>query len=62
MQLFCCSSDELHAKAGFKQFQAIFVGYEENRVGWRVCDLHGKYSFSNDVIFNESSSGHLGVS
>ena len=39
----------------------IFVGYEEHRIGWRVCDLLGKYSFSNDVIFNESSSGHLGV-
>ena len=39
-----------------------FVGYEVNCVGWHVHDLHGKYSFSNDVIFNESSSGHLGVS
>ena len=25
-------------------------------------DLHGKYSFSNDVIFNENISGRLGVS
>ena len=54
--------DELRAKAGFKRFRAIFVGYEEHRVGWRVRDLHGKYSFSNDVIFNEHSSGRLGVS
>ena len=30
-------------------------------MGWRVRDLHGKYSFSNDVIFNESLSGRLGV-
>ena len=54
--------DELRPKAGFKRFQAIFVGYEEHRKGWRVRDLHGKYSFSNDVIFNENLSGRLGVS
>ena len=53
--------DELRAKAGFKRFRAIFVGYEEHRIGWRVRDLHGKYSFSNDVIFNENTSGRLGV-
>ena len=44
--------DELHGKAGFKRFRVIFMGYEEHRVGWCVCDLQGKYSFSNDVIFN----------
>jgi hypothetical protein len=54
--------DELRAKAGSKRFRAIFVGYEDHRTGWRVRDLHGKYSFSNDVIFNESLSGRLGVS
>ena len=59
---FVAVPDELRAKAGFKRFQAIFVGYEEHRVGWRVCDLHGKYSFSNDIVFNENSSGRLGVS
>ena len=53
--------DELRPKAGFKRFRAIFVGYEEHRVGWRVRNLHGKYSFSNDVVFNEGSSGRLGV-
>ena len=45
--------DEIRGKAGAKRFRAIFVGYEERRVGWRVRDLKGKYSFSNDVIFNE---------
>ena len=54
--------DELRAKAGSKRFRAIFVGYEDHRIGWRVRDLHGKYSFSNDIIFNETSSGRLGVS
>ena len=53
--------DEVRAKSGFKRFRAIFVGYEEHRTGWRVRDLHGKYSFSNDIIFNESSPGRLGV-
>jgi hypothetical protein len=52
---------ELRPKAGFKRFQAIFVGYEDHRIGWRVRDLKGKYSFSNDVIFNENLSGRLGI-
>ena len=53
--------DELRPKAGFKRFRAIFVGYEEHHIGWRVRDLKGKYSFSNDVIFNEDISGRLGI-
>ena len=53
--------DEIRGKAGPKRFQAIFVGYEEHRVGWRVRDLKGKYSFSNDVIFNENLPARLGV-
>src|ERR1700678_3132834 len=54
--------NELHGKAGLKRFRAVFVGYEEHRVGWRVRNLEGKYSFSNDVIFNKGLSGRLGVS
>ena len=53
--------DEIRGKAGPKRFRAIFVGYEEHRLGWRVCDLSGKYSFSNDVVFNENISARLGV-
>ena len=53
--------DELRGKAGPKRFRAIFVGYEEHRIGWRVRDLAGKYSFSNDVVFNENLSARLGV-
>ena len=53
--------DKLRPKAGFKRFRAIFVGYEEHRIGWCVRDLQGQYSFSNDVIFNEDLSGHLGI-
>jgi hypothetical protein len=52
---------ETRGKAGPKCFRAIFVGYEEHRVGWRVRDLKGKYSFSNDVIFNENLPARLGV-
>jgi hypothetical protein len=52
---------ELQEKAGFKRFKAIFVGYEEHRMGWHVRDLKGKYHFSHDVIFNEDLSGCLGV-
>jgi len=53
--------NELRGKAGSKCFWAIFVGYEEHHVGWHVHDLNGKYSFSNDVVFNENISGRLGV-
>ena len=53
--------DELCGKAAPKHFRAIFVGYEEHQVGWHVHSVEGKYSFSNDVIFNENLSGHLGV-
>src|ERR1700678_3266963 len=58
---FVAIPDELRPKAGFKCFSAIFVGYEEHHVGWRVRDLKGKYSFSNNVIFNENLSGCLGI-
>ena len=54
--------DEIRGKAGPKRFRAIFLGYEEHRIGWRVRDLSGKYSFSNDIIFNENVSARLGVS
>jgi hypothetical protein len=53
--------NEIRGKAGPKRFHAIFVGYEEHRIGWHVRALDGKYSFSNDVIFDESLSGRLGV-
>src|ERR1700678_1878687 len=59
-ECFVAIPDELRPKAGFKRFPAIFVGYEEHRVGWRVRDLKGKYGFSRDVVFNEDLSGRLG--
>ena len=60
-ECFVAIPSELRGKAGPKRFKAIFVGYEEHRVGWRVHSVEGKYSFSNDVIFNENLSGRLGV-
>ena len=58
-QCFPAIPPELHTKGGPRRYEAIFVGYEENRIGWRVRDLSGKYHFSRDVIFNESVPGHL---
>ena len=60
-ECFVAVPNELRGKAGPKRFRAIFVGYEEHRVGWRVRNLAGKYSFSNDVIFNETLTGRLGI-
>jgi hypothetical protein len=59
-QCFAHIPEELRTKGGPRRFEGIFVGYEENRIGWRVRDLAGKYHFSRDVIFNESLAGRLG--
>jgi Reverse transcriptase (RNA-dependent DNA polymerase) len=61
-QCFPAIPPELRIKGGPRRYEAIFVGYEENRVGWRVRDLRGKYHFSRDVVFNESIPGHLSPS
>ena len=60
-QCFPAIPPELRTKAGPRRFDAIFVGYEEARVGWVVRDLKGAIHFSRDVIFNEDISGRLGV-
>jgi len=57
---FAIIPPELHDKCGPRRVECIFVGYHEHRIGWRVCDMNGKYHFSQDVIFNESLAGHLG--
>src|ERR1700678_3031406 len=61
-QCFVTIPPELRTKAGPRRFEAIFVGYEEARVGWVVRDLKGAVHFSRDVVFNEDLSGRLGVS
>ena len=60
-QCFVTIPPELRAKAGPRRFEAIFVGYEEHRIGWTVRDLKGRIHFSRDIIFNEDLSGRLGV-
>jgi hypothetical protein len=37
------------------------VGYEENRIGWRVQYLAGKYHFSRDAVLNKTTPGHLSL-
>ena len=61
-QCFPSIPPELRTKGGPRRYEAIFVGYEDNRIGWRVRDLAGKYHFSRDVVFNESIPGHLSPS
>ena len=51
---------ETRGKGGNMRYEAIFVQYEENRVGWGCVDLNGKYCFTNDVVFDESAKGRLG--
>ena len=58
-QCFLAIPPELRTKGGPCQYKAIFVGYEENQIGWHVHDLVGKYHFSRDVVFNEATPSHL---
>ena len=60
-QCFPSIPPELRTKGGPRRYEAIFVGYEDNRIGWRVRDLAGKYHFSRDIIFNETTPGHLSL-
>ncbi len=48
-QCFIAIPPELHTKGGPRCFEGLFIGYEENRVKWRVRDLSGKVHFSCDV-------------
>lgn len=57
-QCFVHQPEAICGKGAAHRFEAIFVGYAENRLGWLVCDLNGKFFFSQDVIFNESVPGH----
>src|SRR5271156_2152733 len=47
-QCFPIIPPEQCTKGGPRRHEAILVRYEENRIGWRVRDLHGKYFFSRD--------------
>ncbi len=56
-QCFVTIPLELNTKGGTRCFEGLFIGYENNHVGWRVQDLSGKVHFSCDIIFNELSVG-----
>lgn len=58
-QCFVLHPSETCRKRDTCCFKAIFIGYDEEQLGWRVCDLHGKYFFSHNVIFNENIRGCL---
>ena len=58
-QCFVLIPPELWTKGGPCRYEAIFVGYDDDRIGWYVRDLKGTYHFSHDIIFNESVPGHL---
>ena len=58
-QCFPAIPPEIRTKGGPRRYEAIFVGYDDNRIGWRVRDLAGRYHFSRDVVFNETTPGHL---
>ncbi|RXW15139.1 hypothetical protein EST38_g10715 [Candolleomyces aberdarensis] len=48
---------ELRRKGDMRRYEAIFLGYETDRIGWTVMGLDGKVVFAHDVIFDESTMG-----
>ncbi|KAJ3885231.1 copia protein, partial [Lentinula edodes] len=38
-------SEDIRLKFGDKMLEGIFIGYEDNRIGWRVRDTKGKDHF-----------------
>jgi hypothetical protein len=58
-QCFVLIPHEKRTKGGPKRFEAIFVGYENDRIGWRYRSTSGQYGFSRDIIFNENVRGSL---
>ncbi|KAJ2921133.1 hypothetical protein H1R20_g15960, partial [Candolleomyces eurysporus] len=50
---------ELRRKGDLRRYEAIFLGYETDRVGWTVMGLDGRVVFAHDVIFDESTMGGM---
>lgn len=47
----------LHSKFDKKAVRCIFVGYDNQRKGWKCCDpTNGRCYTSRDVVFDEASS------
>jgi hypothetical protein len=58
-QCFVLIPQEIHVKGGPKRFEAIFVGYKADRVGWCYRSTSGKYGFSCNIVFNENVRSSL---
>ncbi|KAF5323122.1 hypothetical protein D9611_009267 [Ephemerocybe angulata] len=56
---FPLTPSEIRPKLSPYRREAIFIGYESDRVGWRCMLTTGKILFSNDVIFDEGTMGRL---
>ncbi|KAH9650151.1 hypothetical protein KPL70_026252 [Citrus sinensis] len=49
--------DHLRSKIDKKAIRCIFVGYDNQRKGWKCCDpVNGRCYTSRDVVFDEASS------
>ncbi|KAJ2914738.1 hypothetical protein MD484_g5685, partial [Candolleomyces efflorescens] len=48
---------ELRRKGDLRRYEAIFLGFETDRVGWTVMAVDGRVIFAHDVIFDESTVG-----
>jgi len=49
--------DHLRSKIDKKAVRCIFVGYDNQRKGWKCCDpVNGRCYTSRDVVFDEASS------
>ncbi|KAH9726925.1 hypothetical protein KPL70_008466 [Citrus sinensis] len=62
LQVFGCVCyvfvpDHLRSKIDKKAVRCIFVGYDNQRKGWKCCDpVNGRCYTSRDVVFDEASS------
>ncbi|KAJ2935889.1 hypothetical protein H1R20_g1205, partial [Candolleomyces eurysporus] len=50
---------ELRRKGDGRRYEAIFLGYQSDRIGWTVMGVDGKIVFAHDVVFDESTMGVL---
>ena len=54
---YVCVPSHLRSKFDKKAIRCIFIGYDNQRKGWKCCDpTTGKCYTSRDVVFDEASS------